>query len=149
MTDEDLLHDMYSNEKSKQIAGLIKSRRIYTILYQNDFKALPTTTVRKFVGLTKPEILKVEEIIAKPELEPWQLIICIRIAKEPKEADAWVMNPSGRPEVLRRISPIIAAMTQDYRDSRSRIVLAVHPQIGSPDQDKVLKRFKDYFEIRE
>jgi len=146
-TDEELLQDMYLNDKSKQIAALIKSRQIYTILYQNVFSALPTPTVRKFGELTKPETLKLEEDIAKPELEPWQVLICIRIAKEPKEADAWVMTPTGRPELLRRISPIVAAMTQDYRDSRSRVVLAVHPQTSDTDKNAVLKRFKAYFEI--
>lgn len=145
-TDEELLHDMYSDDKSKQIAALIKSRRIYTILYQNDFSALPTPTVTKFKELTKTEILKVEECIAKPEIEPWQVLVCIRITKEPKEADAWVMTPTG-PELLRRISPIVEAMTQKYRDSRSRVVLAVHPQTSKTDEDKVLKRFKDYFGI--
>ncbi len=146
-TDEELLQALDSNDKSKQIARLIKNRQIYEILYQSDFRILPITTVRKFRELTKPEILKVEEEIAKPELEPWQVLICIRIAKEPKEADAWVMTPTGRPELLRRISPLVASMTQDYTDSRSRVVLAFHPQTSQADQNKVLKRFKDYFEI--
>ena len=146
-TDEELLQAMDSNDKSKQIARLIKNRQIYEIVYQSDFFILPITTVRKFRALTKPEILKVEEEIAKPELEPWQVLICIRIAKEPKEADAWVMTPTGRPELLRRISPLVASMTQDYTDSRSRVVLAVHPQTSNTDQNKVMKRFKDYFEI--
>ncbi len=146
-TDEELLQAMDSNDKSKQIARLIKNRKIYEILYQSDFWALPTTTSSKFRELTKPEILKVEEAIAKPELEPWQVLICIRIAKEPKEADAWVMTPTGRPELLRRISPLVASMTQDYTDSRSRVVLAFHPQTSNTDQNKVMKRFKDYFEI--
>jgi HD superfamily phosphohydrolase len=145
-TDEELLRDMYSNDKSKQIAALIKSRKIYTILYENDFSALVTPTVGKFRELTKQDILKAEKEIAKPELEPWQLIICVRIAKEPKEADAWVMTSKG-PELLRRVSPLIRSMTQEYRDSRSRVVLAVHPQTSNKDQNKVLKRFKDYFEI--
>jgi hypothetical protein len=38
-------------------------------------------------------------------------------------------------------------MTQKYRDSRSRIVLAVYPQTSESDKNIVLKRFKDYFEI--
>ncbi len=75
------------------------------------------------------------------------MLICIRIAKEPKEADAWVMTPTGRPELLRRISPLVASMTQAYTDSRSRVVLAVHPQTSETDQNVVLKRFKDYFDI--
>jgi len=148
-TDEELLHDMYLNSKSRQIAALIKNRQIYTILYQNDFSAssaLPTPTVNKFKQLTRPAILKVEEDIAKPELEPWQVVVCVCIAREPEEADAWVMTPRG-PEPLRRISPLVAAMTQEYRDSRSRVVLAVHPQTSDSDKNKVLKRFKAYFEI--
>jgi len=147
--DEELLQEMYSNEKSRQIARLIKNRQIYTILYENDFSALsalPTPTVRKLKELTKPEILKVEEDIAKPELEAWQVLVCVRIAPEPKEADAWVMTRRG-PEPLRRISPLVAAMTQEYRDSRSRVVLAVYPQTSDTDKNKVLKRFKDYFGI--
>ena len=90
--------------------------------------------------------MKVEEDIAKPELEPWQVVVCVCIAREPEEADAWVMTPRG-PEPLRRISPLVAAMTQEYRDSRSRVVLAVHPQTSDSDKNKVLKRFKAYFEI--
>ena len=146
-TDEELLQAMDSNDKSKQIARLIKNRQIYEILYEKDFKALPTPTVDKFRKLTKPGILKVEEDIAKPELGPWQVLICVRIAKEPEEADAWVMTSTGQPELLRRISPLVAAMTQDYRDSRSRVVLAVYPQTSKTDMNAVLKRFKDYFAI--
>jgi HD superfamily phosphohydrolase len=145
-TDEELLQDMYSNDKSKQIAALVKTRQIYKILYESDFYALSTPTGRKFKELKRTEILKAEEDIAKPELEPWQLIICIRIAKEPKEADAWVMTSNG-PELLRRVSPLVRSMTQEYRDSRSRVVLAVYPQTSETDKNKVLKRFKDYFEI--
>ncbi len=146
-TDEELLQAMDSNDKSKQIARLIKNRQIYEIFYQSDFFALSTTTGTKFKKLTKPEILKVEEEIAKPELEPWQVLICKRIAPEPEEADAWVMTPRG-PEPLRRVSPIVNSMTQPaYRDSRSRVVLAVHPQTSDTDKATILKRFKAYFEI--
>jgi len=145
-TDEELLQAMDSNDKSKQIARLIKNRQIYESLYEKDFRALPTPTVDKFRKLTKPGILKVEEDITKPELEPWQVLMCVRIAKEPEEAGAWVMTQNG-PEILRRISPLVAAMTQDYRDSRSRVVLAVHPQTSETDKNNVLKRFKALFEI--
>lgn len=51
-TDEELLQAMDSNDKSKQIARLIKNRKIYEIFYQNDFFILPITTVRKFRALT-------------------------------------------------------------------------------------------------
>ncbi|MFC1908750.1 hypothetical protein ACFLXD_02625 [Chloroflexota bacterium] len=146
-TDEELLQDMYSNANSKQIAALVRNRHIYEIQYQNDFLALSTPTIEKLKKLTKPEILKVEEEIAKPELEPWQVLICVRIAKEPKEANAWVMTPTGQPELLRRISPLVASMTQEYTDSRSRVVLAVHPDTSEMDKKTILERFKAYFGI--
>lgn len=145
-TDQQLLSELYSNEESKKIAQMIRSRQIYDILYEDNFLGLPTQAINKLKGLTKPGILKVEEELAKPKLQPSQVLICIAVSADPMEKYSWVATPKG-PEPLHRISPLISGMTEDYRDSRSKVVFAVDPGMEGAAKQIALSKFKDYFNI--
>lgn len=145
-TDDELLRDMYDNDESRYIARMIKNGQIYDILYENSFDRLPTRAIDKLKGLTKPQILEVEEQLAKPELNPCKVLVCISVSQDPKERDSWVKVADGH-EPLWRVSPLVNGMTENYRDSRCRVVFAIDPVVTESDKQKALNRFRSYFTI--
>lgn len=145
-TDMELLMDMNDNDESKYIARMIRNGRIFDIQYENSLDRLTAGAISKLKGLTKPQILEVEEQLARPELEPYQVLVCISVASEPLERNSWVKVSNGL-EPLWRVSPLIRGMVEDYRDSRSRVVFAIDPAVDNPNKQKALSRFLDYFTI--